>query len=127
MNRVLFAAILLTGCATPFAESPRAHCYQRPSGDRRCFATEHELSRDIAREQMATVRTLEERARDRALAVVAERDAKEAAARARATVERSDQIQEDAFGILVELKEDARERANPSEAPYPSPQTPPAP
>lgn len=123
----LLSLALLSGCSTLQLEPERPHCYHRASGERRCFGTEEALSADVRREQLAIVRAVEERARLRALAVVAERDAREAAERARATVERSDRIQDDAFEILVEMREDARAAApSPSEALYPAPQTPPA-
>lgn len=110
-KHLLVALSLLPGCSALIGEPARQQfCYQRPSGERRCFADERSLSADVRREQMATVLVIEEQARTRALAVVAERDAQEAAVRARATVERTDVIQADAFEILVEMREDARER-----------------
>lgn len=107
--------LVLPGCSALLGEPERAqHCYHRPSGERRCFADERALSADVRREQLAVVRAVEEQARLRALAVVAERDAREAAERARTAVERSDRIQDDAFDVLVELRENARESAKPA-------------
>jgi hypothetical protein len=59
---------------------------------------------------LAIERAAEERAKQMALAIVAERDAKEAADLARRTVERTDRIQDDAFEVLVEIHEDAAAR-----------------
>ncbi len=134
MTKSLLASLLLlTGCSSLLGEPERQQfCYHRPSGEHRCFHDERALSADVYREQLATVLAVEEQAKQGALAVVAERDALEAAARARTTVDRSDRVQNDAFEILVEMREDAQERerlsaasASPSAAPSPVPQTPP--
>ncbi len=110
--RILLVLIILSGCSSLQAEPEHPqHCYHRPSGERRCFASEEALSADVRREQLGVIRAVEERARQQALAVVAERDAQEAAARAKAAADRSDRIQDDAFEVLVEMQEDARVRS----------------
>lgn len=119
----------LPGCSTILGEPERQQfCYQRPSGERRCFSSEQALSADVFREQVAVVRVNEEQARKKALAVVAAQDAKDAAARARAAADHVDRVQDGAFDVLVELRENAREAAvSQSAAPSPEPQTQPAP
>jgi len=103
--------ITVSGCGLAFDQQPAGACYIPVDGHRRCFADEQALSADVRRETLAAAMDSERRAALRAQSVVAERDAQEAAARAKATVERSDQIQDDAFDVLVEIREDARERA----------------
>jgi hypothetical protein len=133
MKYVLTIAIgvVLSGCA-PLLGEPEVpkFCYRRPSKERRCFRTEQALSADVYKEEIALLRAAEERAKQRALAVVAERDASEAAERARRAVDHADRVQDGVFDILVELHELAQERAaaaNQPAAPSPGPQTPPAP
>jgi hypothetical protein len=125
---LLLLALSTASCSVFMGQPQHAPlCYQALSSQKLCFATERELSEDVARRQrLAVERAAEERAKQLALAIVAERDAKEAAERARSTVERADRIQDDAFEILVEIHEDAVSRASAAESSS-SPESVPAP